>query len=76
MISTRPKYLAAAGNFERVAGLQAVVGADRDFDQLAAGLAFDLADDAFDGRHHGTRVGVRIDAVLVHHGRHCQRPAW
>src|SRR3954471_17071733 len=60
------QILGAARDFERVAGLETVVSADRDFDHLAGRFALDFAHDAFNGRHNRVRIGVRIKPVLAH----------
>src|SRR5262245_41060726 len=59
------KIFRAAGNFQRIAGLEAVVGANRHFNELRAGAADDLDHEPFDGRHDRARIGIRIDSVFA-----------
>ena len=59
------QVFAAAEDLERIARFEAVVGADRNLDQLRAGLTFDSADYALDSRHYGVRLGRWVDALRI-----------
>ena len=59
----------AAEDFDGVARLEAVVGTDGDFDQLAARGVLDLAHDTTHAGHDGSRIGVGIDAIVVQQAR-------
>src|SRR3954451_20090833 len=54
------QVLRAARDFQRVAGLQAVVSADSDLNHLASGFALDLANETFNSRDNGVRIRCRI----------------
>src|SRR3954467_12709571 len=66
------QVLGAARDFQRVAGLEAIVGADRHFDHLAGRLALDFAHQAFNRRYHRVRIGGGVDALLAHDGGHAR----